>query len=105
MKYLCAVLVGEPFLLSLDYIKTLTLEQISGIYFHPRDKYGSPIKQEKFDPKNPPAVTYKEMFFRSWFKRGMPDSVVRAKWLEWLKDNPEADPETGLFPAGGKEED
>ncbi len=69
MTELVAVLVGEPYSLSIDQIRKLTFYQISNVYFRARDDRGAIVR----DPPKEAPLSAEDRFRETWRKRGLPD--------------------------------
>lgn len=98
--HMCAILVVEPYNLSLEEIAELTDDQLVDIYFRPRDKDGSPLSDSEIGvdeegQRGPPADTgghsgYKGIFWATWKDaRELEEEQVQALWREYLRKNPE----------------
>lgn len=80
---MCAVLVREPFNLSFGQIADLTDYQINEILFkHPAD--------EKPAPEPGESLTYEELFWRVWERRGLTEEQIAEKWRAESQGNPGA---------------
>ncbi len=80
---ICAILVGEPYYLSLAQIARLTWYQVWQIYFRPRPE----AKEREAPPQGQRVfVTPFQLFWIHEHQRGQEDAAIIARWL---KDHPE----------------
>jgi hypothetical protein len=70
-EQLCAVLVKEPYNLTLAQIGQLTPYQVRNIYFR------SP---ERDQPKPARVQTYREIFWGIWKHRGLTEEQIAERW-------------------------
>jgi hypothetical protein len=74
-----ALLVGEPWHLTIDEIKKLTPYRVRNHYFRERDEKGN----LKLRHPGAAAPTYEEIFRQTWRGRGLSEAQVEAKWREY----------------------
>ena len=86
-RSVCAVLTGEPWLLSMDQIFSLTPWQTNEIYFHPRHENGDKIGQ--IITKEKPLSVHKmqaraNRFAEECRAKGMSQAEIEKAWLKKL---------------------
>jgi hypothetical protein len=73
----CAVLVKEPYNLTIAEIGKLTPYQLRHIFFR---------GQEEERQEQPARPSYRDVFYEVWRRRGWKEAHIDAKWQEYLRE-------------------
>jgi hypothetical protein len=72
---------------SIKEIAGLTDQQLIGLYFRPRDKYGR-LKRDRLKRPARKIVPWSTMYRNIWTKRGLGADAIEAKLKDYLRRNP-----------------
>jgi hypothetical protein len=74
----CSALVREPFNMTMAEIGKLTPYQVRNVYFRDEER-----DQPRVAKSN---VSYKEIFWKTWQRRGLREHQIEVQWQEYLKE-------------------
>lgn len=79
-REVCAVLVGEPYCLSMEQIAKLTDYQLYGIYCYPRDDHGRPLPSHPDPAEVEGPVTFEQAFRHGLRQKGYDEAGIEREW-------------------------